>query len=52
MKCPTCLNKRMSPARVEISRNGGDPELMEAMFCVKCGTAVPIDKPKKKETNK
>lgn len=47
MKCPTCPNKRMSIARIEITKGDGPPKLMDAMFCVKCGTAVPIDKTKK-----
>lgn len=45
MKCPTCSNKRMTIARVELTPAHGPTRLMDAMFCTKCGTAVSTDKP-------
>jgi len=47
MKCPTCLNRKMSPARIELTPAQGTARVIDAMFCSACGTAVPIDKKKR-----
>ena len=50
MKCPTCLHKPMTKARVEVTNAKHEVSLFDAHYCRHCGTAVPIDKTK--ETQK